>query len=163
MITGFRKVSIRRGIFTMLVITAALLPSERVAQAEKIQNQVAIFAALDKVTARISRLEIALGETVRFGALKVTPRVCYTRPPTEPPKTTTFVEVKEIKLDGTEDKLYTGWLFAQSPGLSGVEHPVFDVWLTDCARPERVARPVQQAEPNKPTRERRRRRRRRRQ
>jgi hypothetical protein len=101
------------------------------------ENGAAIFAALDKVTARISRFEVPLNETVEFGALKVTPRVCYSRPPTEPPKTTSFVEVDEILLDGAEKRIFTGWMFAESPGLNAVEHPVFDVWLTDCQKPKR--------------------------
>ena len=108
-----------------------------VARAERMENRVAVFAALDKVTARISRLEVRLNETVKFGSLKVTPRVCYSRPPTEPPKTTTFVEVEEEQLDGKEKRLFSGWMFAESPGLHAVEHPVFDDWLTDCAEPEK--------------------------
>ena len=102
------------------------------AQAQKIENPVTVFAALDKVTARISPLEIRIGESVRFGALTVTPRVCYSRPPTEPPLTSAFVEVDEIKLSGEKQRIFTGWMFAQSPGLHAVEHPVFDVWLTNC-------------------------------
>lgn len=102
------------------------------ARAEKIENPIAVFAALDKVTGRISPLEIPIGESVNFGALTVTPRVCFTRPPTEPPLTTGFVEVDETKLTGEKLRIFTGWMFAQSPGLHAVEHPVFDVWLTNC-------------------------------
>jgi hypothetical protein len=109
------------------------------AQAQRVENAVAVFAALDKVTAKISRLEVPLNETRNFGALRVTPRVCYTREPTEPPKTTTFVEVDETQLDGKEKRIFTGWMFADSPGLNAVEHPVFDVWLTDCAQPRASA------------------------
>jgi hypothetical protein len=109
------------------------------AAAQRVENSVAIFAALDKVTAKISRLEVPLGQTANFGALKVTPRVCYTRAPTEPPKTTTFVEVDELLLDGKEKRLFSGWMFADSPGLNAVEHPVFDVWLTDCSHPRAAA------------------------
>jgi hypothetical protein len=105
------------------------------AHADRIENQVAIFSALDKVTARISKFEVALGQTAKFGALKVTPRVCYSRPTTEQPKTTTFVEVDELQLDGKEKRIFTGWMFAESPGLYGVEHPTFDVWLTECQKP----------------------------
>ncbi|MBI1385575.1 MAG: DUF2155 domain-containing protein [Rhizobiales bacterium] len=97
------------------------------------QNPIAVFSALDKVTARISRLEIPIDQTAEFGALKITPRVCYTREPTEPPNTTSFVEVDEIKLDKTEERIFAGWMFAESPGINGVEHSVFDVWLTGCA------------------------------
>ena len=101
-------------------------------QAEIIENDIAVFAALDKVTARIKPLEIKMGESVRFGALKVTPRICYVRSPTEPPLTSVFVEIDEIKLSGEAQRIFTGWMFAQSPGLHAVEHPVFDVWLTNC-------------------------------
>jgi hypothetical protein len=108
--------------------------------ADRIENGVAVFAALDKVTARISKLEVPLNQTVGFGSLKVTPRTCLSRPPTEPPKTTTFVEVDETLLDGHEKRLFTGWMFAESPGLNAVEHPVFDVWLTQCTQPGTTAK-----------------------
>ena len=116
------------------------------AHAQRVENEIAVFAALDKVTARISRLEIGLGQTVRFGSLVVTPRSCYSRPPTEPPKTTGFVEVTEVKLDGAQKQLFSGWMFAESPGLNAVEHPVFDIWLTECGKPIGARRPVAAAE-----------------
>jgi hypothetical protein len=108
------------------------------APAQRVENSVAVFAALDKVTAKISRLEIPLNQTVSFGALKITPRACYSRAPTEPPKTSTFVEVDEVMLDDKEKRIFSGWMFAESPGLNAVEHPVFDVWLTECAAPARM-------------------------
>ena len=111
------------------------------ALAQRIDNAVAVFAALDKVTAKISRLEVPLNQTATFGALKITPRVCYSRAPTEPPKTTSFVEVDETQLDGKEKRIFSGWMFADSPGLNAVEHPVFDVWLTDCSQPQRTVGP----------------------
>ena len=111
------------------------------ASAQRIDNAVAVFAALDKVTAKISRLEVPLNQTATFGALKITPRVCYSRAPTEPPKTTSFVEVEETQLDGKEKRIFSGWMFADSPGLNAVEHPVFDVWLTDCSQPQRQVGP----------------------
>ena len=111
------------------------------AAAQRIDNAVAVFAALDKVTAKISRLEVPLNQTASFGALKITPRVCYSRAPTEPPKTTSFVEVDETQLDGKEKRIFSGWMFADSPGLNAVEHPVFDVWLTDCSQPQRTVGP----------------------
>ena len=124
----------------MLMMTA-LLGATPVA-AQRLENKVAVFAALDKVTARISKLEAPLGESVKFGSLKLTPRVCYSRPATEQPKTSTFVEVDETMLSGQEKRLFAGWMFAESPGLHAVEHPVFDIWLTDCKQP---VRPVPQA------------------
>ncbi len=106
------------------------------ARADRIENGVAVFAALDKVTARTSKFAVPLNETATFGALKVTPRACYSRPPTEQPKTSSFVEVDEIQLDGQQKRIFSGWMFAESPGINAVEHPVFDVWLTDCEKPK---------------------------
>ncbi len=118
------------GAAALLVVIVSMLP--RPGRAEKIQNNVAVFAALDKVSARISRLEVPLNTTVEFGALLITPRACYTRPPTEPPRTSAFIEVDEVKLNDTKRRIFTGWMFAESPGIHAVEHPVFDVWLTSC-------------------------------
>lgn len=111
---------------------------------DRLDNRVAVFSALDKVTATIKTLEVPINETVQFGALKVTPRVCYSRPPTEQPKTTSFVEVDEVGLEGGQKRIFTGWMFAQSPGLNAVEHPVFDVWLTDCQKPRNAVAQQQQ-------------------
>ena len=115
------------------MVVAAIWPTTGAAQ--QIQNQIAVFAALDKVTARISPLEIPVNESKKFGPLTITPRVCNTRPQTEQPLTSTFVEIEETQLDESEKRIFTGWMFAESPGLHGVEHPVFDVWLTSCKTP----------------------------
>jgi hypothetical protein len=119
------------GLF-MAAFAMALGLSLSLAHAEAVKNPIAVFAALDKVTGRISHLEIPINKTVAFGALKVTPRVCDSRPPTEAPNTSSFVEVDEVKLTGEVQRIFTGWMFAESPGLHAVEHPVFDVWLTSC-------------------------------
>lgn len=115
------------------------------ANADRIENQVAVFSALDKVTARISKIEIPLNETKIFGALKITPRACYSRPPTDEPKTTTFVEIDETQMDGSEKRIFTGWMFAESPGIYGLEHPTYDVWLTECEKPSRT---IAEQDPN---------------
>ena len=119
-----------------LAIAGSMLVVAGAVHADRIDNGVAVFSALDKVTARTSKFEVPLNTTVQFGALKVTPRVCHSRPPEEQPKTTSFVEVDEVQLDGQEKRIFTGWMFAESPGLNAVEHPVFDVWLADCQKPK---------------------------
>lgn len=121
-----------------LLLAGAMSAATAPAKADRIENQVAVFSALDKVTAHISKFEVALGETATFGALKITPRACYSRPPTEEPKTTTFVEIDETQLDGSEKRIFTGWMFAESPGIYGLEHPTYDVWLTECNKPART-------------------------
>ncbi len=111
------------------------------AQAERITNKVAVFSGIDKITGRIISFDVYVDETVQFGALQVTPRVCYSRPITEKPKTTSFLEVDEITLDRNIRRIFTGWMFADSPGLNAVEHPVYDIWLTGCKMDSEVTAP----------------------
>ena len=105
------------------------------AHAEKVANPIAAFAGLDKITGVTTAFEVQIGEEARFGGFVVRPRVCYSRPATEEPKTTSFVEVDELESDQSRKRVFTGWMFAESPGLNAVEHPVFDVWLTGCRDP----------------------------
>ena len=99
---------------------------------ERIQNPVAEFTGIDKITGRIITFDVYIDETVQFGALQVTPRVCYSSPSNEEPKTTGFVEVDEITLDRKIRRIFTGWMIAESPGLSAIEHAVYDIWLKSC-------------------------------
>jgi hypothetical protein len=120
---------------------------------QKIPNGRAVFSGLDKITGRIISFDVGIGETVQFGALQVTARVCYTRPPTEATNTDAFVEVDEVTLQGEIKRIFNGWMFAASPGLHAVEHPIYDVWLTDCASPQpmQVAQPAVQPPPAAPS------------
>jgi hypothetical protein len=99
---------------------------------QRIANPTAVFSGLDKITGRIISFDVAVNETVQFGALQVTPRVCYSRPPTETPNTDAFVQVDEVTLQGEIKRIFGGWMFASSPGLHAIEHPIYDVWITDC-------------------------------
>ena len=122
-----------RRIALAIVLLAAALGSS--ASAERLKNPVALFAGLDKITGIITAFDVAVDETRQFGSLVVRPRVCYSRPPEEEPKTTSFVEVEEIGLNRKKRRIFSGWMFAESPGLNAVEHPVYDVWLTACIDP----------------------------
>jgi hypothetical protein len=118
---------------------ATLQPGDEVVTeppAQKIVNKKASFSGLDKITGRIINFDEDIGETVQFGALRVKTDACYTRPATEAANTDAFVEVDEITLQGEVKRIFSGWMFAASPGLHGVEHPIYDIWLTDCKSPE---------------------------
>ena len=118
---------------------------------QKIPNNQATFSGLDKITGRIIAFDVAINETVQFGALQVTPRVCYTRSPTEAANTDAFIEVDEITLQGEIKRLFTGWMFASSPGLHAVEHPIYDIWLADCKGPQAPTVAEVTPEPARPT------------
>ena len=120
---------------------AALQPGDEVVQeppSTKITNKKASFSGLDKITGRIINFDEDIGETVQFGALRVKTDACYTRPSTEAANTDAFVEVDEITLQGEVKRIFSGWMFAASPGLHGVEHPIYDIWLTDCKGPDQT-------------------------
>jgi hypothetical protein len=104
----------------------------------KITNKKASFSGLDKITGRIINFDEDIGETVQFGALRVKTDACYTRPSTEAANTDAFVEVDEITLQGEVKRIFSGWMYAASPGLHGVEHPIYDIWLTDCKGPDQT-------------------------
>jgi hypothetical protein len=122
----------RRSLRAAAVGVATLLALSSPALADKISHPTAVFDGLDKITGRIISFEVAINETVQFGTLQITPRVCYSRPPTEAPQTDAFTQVDEIDEKHQFKRIFSGWMFADSPGLHGVEHPIYDVWLTDC-------------------------------
>ena len=130
-----------RGLAVAAVAGLAAIASSDPVLAARINNPVAVFSGIDKITGRITSFDVYIGETVQFGALQVTPRVCYSRDDTEAQKVTTFVEVDEITLDRKIRRIFTGWMFADSPGLNAVEHPVYDVWLTECKAKSEVPPP----------------------
>src|SRR5216683_1399885 len=129
---------------------ATLQPGDEVVSeppAQKIVNKKASFSGLDKITGRIINFDEDIGETVQFGALRVKTDACYTRPATEAANTDAFVEVDEITLQGEVKRIFSGWMYAASPGLHGVEHPIYDIWLTDCKGPDTT---VVSAQPDAP-------------
>lgn len=121
--------------------------------ADHIKHPIAVFSGLDKITGRIINFEVGTDETVQFGSLQITERACYTRPPTEAPQTITFVEVDELLPSNEIKRIFTGWMFASSPGLHGIEHPIYDIWLTDCKGGKEILPPspdTAEAEPAVP-------------
>jgi hypothetical protein len=129
----FGRTSLGKRVVTVWAVSAVAIASLMApAHAERVTNPVAEFAGIDKITGRIITFDVYVDETVQFGALQVTPRVCYSRKDGEEPQTDSFVEVDEITLDRKIRRIFTGWMFAESPGLNAVEHAIYDVWLKNC-------------------------------
>lgn len=129
------------------IALALLLATAGSAQAERLSNPIAVFNGLDKITGITTTFEIPIGEERRFGGLVVKPNACYSSPITEEPKTTSFVDVDQVESDNTRKDLFSGWMFAESPGLNAVEHAIYDVWLTGCRDPN-APPPVIEAAPD---------------
>jgi hypothetical protein len=109
------------------------------AEGPVIDNQTALLQGLDKVTARVSPIRAALGIPTYFGTLEIVARSCRETPPTEPPESAAFLEIRELPPASDASAppldLFSGWMFASSPAVSALEHPVYDVWVVDCEEP----------------------------
>ena len=95
-------------------------------------HRTAVLQGLDKVTARVSTLSVAIGETVRFGTLEIAVRYCDKRPPEEAPESAAFLDIWQARPGEVSVSLFRGWMFASSPALSALEHSVYDIWVLDC-------------------------------
>ena len=95
-------------------------------------ENIAVLQGLDKVTARISTFEAPVDEKVRFGTLDIVVRHCRKTPPEEPPESTVFLEIEDVKRGEAPVMRFRGWMFASSPALSALEHPIYDVWVISC-------------------------------
>ncbi|WP_259782884.1 DUF2155 domain-containing protein [Aestuariispira ectoiniformans] len=92
----------------------------------------AVLQGLDKVTARTQTFDVPLNQTVKFGSLDITLRHCDRTPPEEPPESAAFLEIVEKREGADPKQLFSGWMFASSPALSALQHPVYDVWVLEC-------------------------------
>ncbi len=133
-----------------LSVVAGVLLFAAPAWAERIANPVAVFVGLNKITGLTTNFEAQVGQSTEFESFTVKASICYSRPITEAPKTTAFVQIDSKEPNGEMKRVFSGWMFAESPGLNAVEHPVLDVWLTGCRDPnappppDEVQKPVEE-------------------
>lgn len=130
-----------RGLRPAIAGAALLALFAGPAVAQSIANPVATFNGLDKITGRITVFDVYMDETVQFGSLQLTPRVCYSRPTSEAQSFIAFVEVDRISLRAPVERVFSGWMFADSPALNAVDDPVYDIWLIDCKQTSDVPPP----------------------
>jgi hypothetical protein len=97
-----------------------------------IDESAAILQALDKVTARVRKLPVKVGQTAAFGTLSVEVDACRKAPPEDPPESAAFLTITDRRGE-TPQLVFKGWMFASSPALSAMDHPVYDIWVIDCA------------------------------
>jgi len=126
--------AIKHVIAALLLLSKSVVAQEIEVPADETsppQNRV-VLRALDKITARITEIELEIGEELRFGTLSLVARYCRTQPPIEPPETFAYLEIDDIKRAGNKERIFEGWMVASSPALNALEHPVYDVWVINC-------------------------------
>lgn len=100
--------------------------------ASALEGSGVLLQGLDKVTARVTTIEAPLNKPVHFGTLEITAMRCFKRPPEESPESAAFLEIRDVREGEAPHQLFNGWMFASSPALAALEHPVYDVWVKDC-------------------------------
>lgn len=106
-----------------------------------IEGDTVVLQGLDKVTARVWTFDARIGEPIRFGTLEINPRFCVRTPPEEPPESKAFLDIYEVRDGAEKTDLFHGWMFASSPALNALEHPVYDVWVIDCKQTQAMTPP----------------------
>lgn len=128
----FHAGAVRRTAATALMLFIGTASSSGAVSTGMEDREIAVLQGLDKVTARISRIEAPINRVVTFGSLDIIVRACREAPPIEPPESAAFLEIEEVKTGEMPQEVFSGWMFASSPALSPMEHPVYDVWVLDC-------------------------------
>lgn len=119
-------------LLRLLLLFILLLPTIAIAAVPTEERQIAEIRALNKITARVEDLNIPIDRPLKFGALVITVRNCRVTLPEETPEAAAFLDVTELKPGEPEASVFRGWMFASSPALSAMEHPVYDLWVIGC-------------------------------
>lgn len=126
----------------LAALGAVLLASPAAAQdADWVDGTGATLQGLDKVNARISAIDAPRDKPVRFGTLEIVVRACKKRPPEDPPESAAFLEIRDLRKPDAPVTVFSGWMFASTPALSAMEHPIYDVWVLDCKNASKSAAP----------------------
>jgi hypothetical protein len=88
---------------------------------------------LDKITGQPTQIVAPIGKPVQFATLTITARYCYSTPPSEPPETSAFLQIDDLRPGQKDKRIFSGWMYASSPGLNGLQHPLYDVWVISCS------------------------------
>lgn len=101
--------------------------------------------ALDKITARTLTFIAHVGTTIQYGPLFISIKACRSAPPIENPETATFLQIWQHNAKKEPEWVFSGWMFASSPALSSMNHPIYDVWVLECAG-EKVSGDIMQTD-----------------
>lgn len=116
-------------------LVVGFLPATARAVVPSVEQSTAVLRALDKMTARVEILEVPIKKPTSFGSLIITANTCRVTQPEETPESAAFLDISELKPGQKDAPVFHGWMFASSPALSAMEHPVYDIWLVGCKNP----------------------------
>lgn len=114
------------------ISTIALLLFTVPAKSDDIATNTARMQAMDKITGRVSEINVPVNGLANFGSFSILVRKCVTKSPEETPENTAFVDIVDNYKTNTPINIFKGWMFSSSPALNAVEHPIYDIWLVKC-------------------------------
>ena len=122
------------GVSSPSIAQSPLSPDEAIAGGEWLTGTQARLQTLDKITARIATIEVATGVVASLGTLELYVHSCVFRPPEMPPDHAALLEIRaKSKTDAAGEVFFFGWMFASSPAVSALEHPVYDISVLSCS------------------------------
>lgn len=119
-------------LFKSLILSASLIVAPIAVHAEMLDMPIVQLQSLDKITARTMVFEMQVGKTVKFGPIYIKAQACRKAEPIDTPESAAFLQIWEETSDEKSEWVFSGWMFASSPALSSMDHPVYDVWVLDC-------------------------------
>lgn len=119
------------------ILLAASVPAHRALAQDPVATDPnfasgAVLGALDKITARVSQIQVAVGDRAEFFRLSIDVLSCQERVVDQRPESAAFLVISETPLEGSPVRVFSGWMFASSPSISAMDHPIYDVWLERC-------------------------------
>ena len=113
------------------IFSAAMLLSMPL-YATEIETNAAVMQAMDKVTGRVNKITIPVKSKVSFGDFSLVLRACKKRSAEETPENFAFIDVADKSFGTEEYNIFRGWVLSSTPGISAIEHPIYDMWLLEC-------------------------------
>ncbi len=114
----------------LCITVAGVIPA--VAQAKEVATNAALMQAMDKVTGRVNKITVPVNSKVSYGDFSLVLRACKKRPAEETPENFAFIDVTDKSFGKDEYNIFRGWVVSSTPGISAIEHPIYDIWLLEC-------------------------------
>lgn len=145
------RMPVSAALAAMMIVASGAATAAR----PTIDRQIAVLQGLDKVTARVSRMQVEVGQSTSFGTLDIVVRACRSTRPEEAPENAVFLEISDRPPGEAKHQVFSGWMFSSSPAVAALDHPVFDIWVLRCvdrriAEPEDFGATLQYQLPNDP-------------
>jgi len=127
------KVGNLNKILSSLIICLFFVIIDNVNSADNFVGKNTDLKILDKISSKNELIKMVNGEEFIYKDLAIKSMKCTNSEFDDNPEIKAYIQVRDLTLDDN-DKVYVfnGWMFSSSPSIAPFDHPVYDIWLTDC-------------------------------